>query len=132
MDTQFTSRMLTVQMDAPYTSAALVVKRNTLCTVHIHTTRHLLVLNSSHVVEKSSRKSGKISLTFIIIFIFYNKHTFINSITFMQYMYPSPFAEASLIIIFTVSQLCQSVASAFQHRGQSGTDEFVQHVHAIE
>ncbi len=27
---------------------------------------------------------------------FYNIHTYIHTITFIQYMYPSPFAEASL------------------------------------
>jgi hypothetical protein len=36
-----------------------------------------------------------IILVLFIFFIFYNIHTFI-SITFMQYIYPSPFAEASL------------------------------------
>jgi hypothetical protein len=34
---------------------------------------------------------------FLFIFdIFYTIHTFIHSITFIQYIYPSPFAEASL------------------------------------
>jgi hypothetical protein len=34
---------------------------------------------------------------FLFIFhIFYGMHTFIHSITFIQYIYPSPFAEASL------------------------------------
>jgi hypothetical protein len=34
---------------------------------------------------------------FLFIFhIFFNIHTFIHSITFIQYIYPSPFAEASL------------------------------------
>jgi hypothetical protein len=34
--------------------------------------------------------------SFCLFFIFYNIHTFIHSITFIQYIYPSPFAEASL------------------------------------
>jgi hypothetical protein len=33
---------------------------------------------------------------FLFIFIFYNIHTYIHTITFIQYIYPSPFAEASL------------------------------------
>jgi hypothetical protein len=34
--------------------------------------------------------------SFCLLFIFYNIHTYIHSITFIQYIYPSPFAEASL------------------------------------
>ncbi len=34
--------------------------------------------------------------SFCLFFIFYNIHTFIHSITFIQYIYPSPFVEASL------------------------------------
>jgi hypothetical protein len=34
--------------------------------------------------------------SFCLFFIFYNIHTFIHSITFIQYIYPSPFAEVSL------------------------------------
>jgi hypothetical protein len=34
--------------------------------------------------------------SFCLFFIFYNIHTFIHSITYIQYIYPSPFAEASL------------------------------------
>ncbi len=35
---------------------------------------------------------------FVLFFIFYNIHTYIHTITFKQYFYPSPFAEASLHI----------------------------------
>jgi hypothetical protein len=34
--------------------------------------------------------------SFCLFFIFYSKHTFIHPMTFIQYIYPSPFAEASL------------------------------------
>ncbi len=34
--------------------------------------------------------------SFCLFFIFYNIHTYIHTITFIQYIYPSPFAEASL------------------------------------
>jgi hypothetical protein len=34
--------------------------------------------------------------SFCLFFIFYNIHIFVHSITFIQYIYPSPFAEASL------------------------------------
>ncbi len=34
--------------------------------------------------------------SFCLFFIFYNIHTYIHRITFLQYIYPSPFAEASL------------------------------------
>ncbi len=33
---------------------------------------------------------------FHIFFFLYNMHTFIHLITFIQHIYPSPFAEASL------------------------------------
>ncbi len=39
---------------------------------------------------------GGICHSFCLFFIFYNIHTYIHTITFIQYIYPSPFAEASL------------------------------------
>ncbi len=43
--------------------------------------------------------------SFCLFFIFYNIHTYIHPITFIQYIYPSPFAEASLhlLIAFKLS-----------------------------
>jgi hypothetical protein len=48
---------------------------------------------------------------FLFIFLyFYNIHTFIHSITFVQYIYQSPFAEASQFLL----QLC-SVLYMYAH-----------------
>ncbi len=45
------------------------------------------------------RFGGRMPLFLFIFIFFYNIHTYIHSITFIQYIYPSPFAGASLHLL---------------------------------
>ncbi len=45
------------------------------------------------------RFGGRMPLLLFIFHIFHNIHTYIHSITFIQYIYPSPFAGASLHLL---------------------------------
>jgi hypothetical protein len=51
---------------------------------------------------------------FCLFFIFYNIHTVIHSITFIQYIHPSPFAEASLHFLVVYSHTVNKHEISFE------------------
>ncbi len=82
---------LVVFLYKAYSISAMSIKMNV-----IFDNRQKVVKCSVRCASPFSKVWWQDATLFVYFSYFYNIHTFIHSITFIQYIYPSPFAETSL------------------------------------